>query len=113
MSLYRFAATVASVVALAALTGAPALAHVPPEPGESSPSVPAEQQPTTSGNVCLLEAAGSTSVVLSPFLGAGTDASASAQFGTSRSAEGCLTIPSLAERRLIHADLLQVIRDGR
>jgi hypothetical protein len=113
MFLYRLAATVAPAVAFCVLSGAPALAQVPPAPGESSPSTPAEQPTTTSGTVCLLDAAGITGAAHSTFLRGGTDASASAQLGISRPAEGCLSTPSLAERRLIHADLLQVIRDGR
>jgi hypothetical protein len=107
MFLYRIAATVASAVAFCVLSGAPALAQVPPEPGKSLPSARA------GGTVCLLDVAGITGAAPSPFPRGGIDVSASAPISISGPAEGYLPTPSLAERRLIHADLLQVIRDDR
>jgi hypothetical protein len=49
----------------------------------------------------------------SPFANAGTEASAIALTSVSGSVDKCPPAPSAATRRLIHADLMQALRDGQ
>jgi hypothetical protein len=100
MSIRRVAATLASTATVAMLTAAPALAQVPLEPGDSYPSTRTEQQTTTSDPACLGHASTTAS------------ASAIALTSVSEPVAQCSLAPSLLQRRLIHADLIQSLRDA-
>jgi hypothetical protein len=101
MSMRRVAATLASTATVAMLSAAPALAQIPFEPGDSYPSTRTEQPTTRSDPACL----SLTNTAPSPTTIALT--------GVSEPAAHCPPVPSLPERRLIHADLIQSLRDDR
>jgi hypothetical protein len=86
MSIHRISAVVITIVAAAVLTATPAAARVPPDPGD----------PYGTNSPC-------------PMTAAHQIASASAADPIYR----CPHTLTLAERRLIHADLIQALRDGQ
>lgn len=93
------AATLAATATLALLTAAPALARIPFEPGDSYASTRTEQPTTTNDAACLSltnTAPSATTIALT---------------SVSEPAARCSLAPSLAQRRLIHMDLIRSLRD--
>lgn len=85
MSLYRVSVTLTGVLAVALRAAEPAEARVKPEPGDLYVHIEAPAPRKASGSICLS--------VMQPV-------------------DQCAPGHSLAQRRLIHADLIRTLPDG-
>lgn len=100
MSISRIPAVLTAVAVTVALTATPAAARVTPEPENTRPVLPTQQQAAANDSACRIVSG---------------DPRAEAARALPRvpgSIDLCPAARSLAERRLLHADLIQAIRDG-
>lgn len=100
MSIHRVAAAFASTATLVMLASAPVQAQIPFEPDDSYPSTRTQQPATNSDKACLrLTNTAPNAPTIPPT-------------GGYEPRGQCSLVPSLPQRRLTHADLIQALRDG-